>query len=128
MSFSAFVIVCVFALVGYYIFLALKPEKKGFSYEDNDSDFDSAEIVVDPPITVTLGMVTFSPTVPETSDNTTPPKSDTNADMTAKNRYNHSTVVNGSSLEKAEISAFYTKDAIKEGETLFSNIFMQQIK
>lgn len=54
MSFTSFVVVCVIALVGYYIFLALKPEKKSFSYEDNDSDFDGTEIVIDPPIAVTI--------------------------------------------------------------------------
>ena len=65
MSFTSFVVVCVIALVGYYIFLALKPEKKSFSYEDNDSDFDGTEIVIDPPIAVTIGMVSFVPTVSE---------------------------------------------------------------
>lgn len=125
MSFTSFVVVCVIALVGYYIFLALKPEKKSFSYEDNDSDFDGTEIVIDPPIAVTIGMVSFVPTVSEAPNCGNSSNNNTDDDKTAKNRYNQVTTVINCSLSNAEISAFYTKDAVTEGESLFSNIFKQ---
>lgn len=93
MSFTSFVVVCVIALVGYYIFLALKPEKKSFSYEDNDSDFDGTEIVIDPPIAVTIGMVSFVPTVSEAPNCGNSSNNNTDDDKTAKNRYNQVTTV-----------------------------------
>lgn len=120
MTFSVFVIICLVALIVYYAFIALRPEKQT-NFRSERHPFKSIEIKVEPPIAVTMGMVTFSPTVVESDKDTSTNTEEVEEDNSI-NKYNsHSTITN-CSLSDLEIKVFYTKEACEAGKQLFSNI------
>lgn len=116
MSFSSFVIVCVVALIGYYAYLILKPEKKGFSYSEVSNPFKPTDITIEPPILVTAEMVSYSPA--NQINSITPPKSATEQG----NKYDKSSNVSNSSISKDEISLYLTADVLNQSNALWNGV------
>lgn len=123
MSYSGFVLICVIALIAYYAYQFLRPTKKEFSPERKDG-FKPSNIIIEPPVSVTLDMVSFSPTV--LTEETESEISDVVSGEVSSNinKYEHYSTFSDSLLDKIELSSFVTKEAIKEGELLFSNILI----
>ncbi len=126
MSFVSFVIVCVVALIGYYAYLILKPEKKGFSYGEVRNPFKATDIAIEPPISVTIDMVSYTPIDPATED--TPPQPEQDVKGTQGtihiNKYDNNTTVSNSSISNDEISLYLTTDLIKQSKSLFKTVMI----
>lgn len=119
MNFTGFAIICLVALAGYYAFAILRPDKQT-NFRSEQHPFKSTEIEVEPPISVTLGMVTFYPTVQDREDNTSAISPEYTGN-TSNTYDNHSPITN-CSLSDLEIKVFFTREACEAGKQLFSNI------
>lgn len=64
MNFVSFLIVCVVALVAYYLYLILAPEKKSRMFDDRRREGSMETIIEIEPIEVSADMVTYQPQAP----------------------------------------------------------------
>ncbi|WP_167657163.1 hypothetical protein [Porphyromonas levii] len=128
MSFVSFVIVCVVALIGYYAYLILKPEKKGFSYGEVRNPFKATDIAIEPPISVTIDMVSYTPIDLSNPPEDTPPQPEQDVKGTQGtihiNKYDNNTTVSNSSISNDEISLYLTTDLIKQSKSLFKTVMI----
>ena len=119
MNFVTFIIFCVVCLLGYYIYLILAPDKKGTSFDNLEPDYPPTEIAIEPPIKVSMSMVTFLPSVMSLSDNSSPiSANDTSA---YGNRYNKSNI-NQLATSDNEVFIAFTPNDVALGRTFFSSI------
>ena len=61
MKFVSFLIVCAVALVAYYLYLILAPEKKSQMFDDGRREGSMETIIEIEPIEVSADMVTYQP-------------------------------------------------------------------
>lgn len=61
MTFVSFLIVCAVALVAYYLYLILAPEKKSQMFDDGRREGSMETIIEIEPIEVSADMVTYQP-------------------------------------------------------------------
>lgn len=119
MTFLHFIIFCVIVLIGYYTSLLIKPKNK-FSHADKE-DFNAIDISIEPPIEVSVEMVSFSPTV---SDKGSEDAISIDDSSTSALIYNTPAISSQCEQGEMELSEYITQEVLQQGSSLFSNVFI----
>lgn len=122
MTFATFIIVCIVGLLGYYGYLIFfATDKSSNTFDDKVTGFPDSEISIDPPITVSIDMVTFHPTVQGSSGNGD--RKNALGPGQSENRYGVPSP-KGEASSEYETFVAYSHSAEQQGKTLFSSIII----
>lgn len=121
MTFYSFLLVCAVALVAYYLYLILAPEKKSQMFDDRRREGSMETIIEIEPIEVSADMVTYQP--PAAIESPESQQAEVQTERQEDNKYSAPSLRSRSMCEGERIIVLSDQDVI-DGRSIVSHIYI----